>query len=149
MDNAFALDVSGLWHAICPREGGQRVFFRLHLVCDGGNISGTGVQLYDEQQWNLTVEGAVKGDKVELRLSCGDSDAESWVGEIEGTQMKLCYERGEWKSQKFMLRRGPGNPDTAASPAKGRAPEQKSIVREILGGGGSKSSSNSSMCTIS
>jgi hypothetical protein len=92
---AFALDVTGPWHAHCPREGGELVFFALDLESDGstGSISGSGTQLHDGRQWPLRLTGELDQDRVTLALVFGGTDTEVWKGEFGPTEMRLSYAR--------------------------------------------------------
>ena len=119
--DAFALDITGPWHAQVPRKGGERVFFKLELSRgDDGGYTGQGQQLHGGSSWSMTATGQLQEDQLTLELHFGQtlgaaSDTERWIGVVEGDVVKVSYERNGWQSGRFALRRGWGDPADAAT----------------------------------
>jgi hypothetical protein len=146
--DAFALDISGPWTAIVPRERGEMV--RFNLIVDGGSTSqltGSGSQHHAGRSWDFKiVDGSLQEDKVRIVLEFGPNDREEWVGELVGDEMKVSYSRLKWTSQMFVLKKGVG--DETVPPSPQRSPARKPAPQQVARGR-SGDSIASSFCVIS
>lgn len=143
--DAFALDISGPWTALVPRERGEMVRFNLNM--DGGNpsgLSGSGTQHHNGRTWPFKIaDGSLQEDKVRIVLEFGPNDREEWVGELlGGVEMKVSYSRLRWTSQLFVLKKGVGEATVPASPQRPAAPQRSAR-------GASGDSVASKLCVIS
>ena len=143
--DAFALDISGPWTAVVPRERGEMV--RFNLIIDGGNpssLTGSGSQHHNGRTWPFKVaDGSLQEDKVRIVLEFGPNDREEWVGELlGGVEMKVSYSRLRWTSQVFVLKKGVGESTVPASPKRSAAPQTTAR-------GASGDSIASKLCVIS
>ncbi len=146
--DAFALNISGSWTAIVPRERGEMVRFNLDI--DGGtpaHLTGSGSQHHAGRSWDFkVVDGSLQEDKVRIALEFGPGDREEWVGELVGDEMKVSYSRLKWTSQVFILKKGVGDPTVPPSPQ--RSPARKPPPQQVARGS-SGDRIASSFCVVS